>query len=378
MLPAAIRLAFLAALVLPLSAGAEPGLGRALPSRPAPMAPSPSRLAAPLAAQRFVAGDYVSLREAAGFMGMRTSWQEKERRLTLSDGRNKVVVEADSREANVDGLRLFLGRPAVLKNGVLYVTKVDFERTLLARVRPGSVPAPPPRPRVIALDPGHGGSDNGMENKRLGLKEKILTLDVAERLQKILVARGYKVVLTRTDDRPLARDKPTDFRRRSDLANRAGADLFVSIHFNSLYPDTRTSGTETYTFTPQSQRSDRAWSPLEADDTEREPVPVNRYDPWSALLGQMMHREVIASLKTLDRGQKTMHSAILRGLNCPGVLVESIFLSNETEATRAATPQYRQQIAEALAAGIEAYSDAIAALHVKPARASAVSSLPPS
>jgi N-acetylmuramoyl-L-alanine amidase len=191
------------------------------------------------------------------------------------------------------------------------------------------------------------------------LKEKIATLDVALRLKKILEAKGYRVVMTRTDDRQLGPDKATDWRQRAAIANAAGADLLVSIHFNSLFPDTRTSGTEVYTFTPQFQRSTRAWSPGQRDDTEQAAAPVNRFDGWSALFAQSLHLEVLAGLKTLDRGQKTMHSAVLRGLNCPAVLVESVFLSNETEAMRVRTPEYRQQIAQAIFAGIQRYAAAL-------------------
>ena len=379
--PAAMRFAIVAPLLFTASACAQTGT-RAVPSRPASSpadtapAPAPAReRSLPTVTLNKI--EYISLPNAAKWMRMKTAWQEKERRLTIFDATNKAELEADSRELKLNGLRLFLGRPTLLRNDVLYAAKSDFDRMLLSRLRPELVPAPPPRPRVIALDPGHGGLDNGMENKALGLKEKVLTLDVAQRLQKILVARGYKVVLTRTDDGSLARDKPTDWRMRFDLANRAGADVLISIHFNSLYPDTKTSGTETYMFTPQMNRSDRAWSPKQVDDTERDAMPVNRYDAWSALLSQMMHRNVINQLKTLDRGQKTMHSAVLRGLNCPAVLVESVFLSNESEATRAATAAYRQQIAEALASGIDAYADAVAALHPKPSAPGAVSTPPP-
>jgi len=151
----------------------------------------------------------------------------------------------------------------------------------------------------------------------------------------------------------------------------------VSIHFNSLYPDTRTSGTEIYTFTRNGQRSDQSWSFAGGDDAEPEPSPVNAFDPWSSLLGYAMHREVLGHLKTFDRGQKTKHLAVLRGLNCPGVLVESVFLSNEAEAKRAATPEYREQIAEAIVAGIRSYVrtlDALRPVEVKPA---ATVSLPP-
>ncbi len=379
MLPAALLCALLTPWLLALSAAAEPA-ARVAPLRPAaagpvPAASSPARLAA-LPVVRFAGVEYVSLREAAALLGMKTSWAEKERRLTLLDQAGKAEFEADSREISLHGLRLFLGKAVLLRNGALYVSRIDFERALATRLQPALLGAPPSRPRVIVLDPGHGGNDNGMENKRLGLKEKVLTLDVAQRLKKLLEARGYRVVLTRNDDRQLGPDKPTDFKRRAEIANRAGADLFISIHFNSLYPDTKTSGTETYTFTREFQRSDRAASPLEPDDTEREPAPVNRFDPWSALLQQLVHREVIGSLKTLDRGQKTMHSAVLRELDCPAVLVESVFVSNDGEANRVATAGYRQQIAEAIAAGIQAYADTLAALQPKPPAAPAVS--PPS
>lgn len=369
MLPAALRLALAAAFGPVLLAAAEPA-PRVAPTRPGaaganPEAAASGRLAS-LPVTRISGVDYVSLRDAATLLGLKSAWAESIRRLILTDPSNQVEVTAGSREMAVNGLRLFLGSPTVLRSSVLYLSKTDFERGLAPRLRPALLGVPPARPKIIALDPGHGGADHGMENKPLGLKEKVLTLDVARRLKKLLEARGYMVVLTRTDDRQLAPDKPTDFRMRADVTNRAKADLFVSIHFNSLYPDTKTSGTETYTFTPQFQRSTRAWSPGENDDVERELAPVNRFDPWSALLAQSMHHEVIATLKTFDRGQKTMHAAVLRGLNCPAVLVESVFLSNEAEAKRAATPAYLQQIAGALAAGIDTYAAALEKLQPKP------------
>ncbi len=374
---AALRFLLVAPLLGALVAAAQ-APGRSTPTRPGGASvASPAFSALPRLAQlsttRIGGIDHVSLREAAPLLGLKASWSEPERQLTLFDATGRIGFEADSREVNFRGLRLFLGRPVLLRNGVVLVSKVDFERVLLARLRPALLGAPPPRPRVVALDPGHGGNDNGMENKPLGLKEKVLTLDVAQRVQRLLAGQGFTVVLTRTSDAPLAADKPTDFRRRADVANRAGADVFVSIHFNSLYPDTKTSGTETYTFTPQFQRSDRAWSPTEPDDTERDAAPVNRYDAWSSLLGQCLHREVIVRLGTLDRGQKTMHSAVMRGLACPAVLVESVFLSNESEARLAATPAGRQRIADAIAAGIVAYADAVAALQPKPAAPGGVS-----
>ena len=376
MLPAALRFALLASLCWAATAWGQPE-GRTAPTRPEGNgAPVPARPAS-LPGIRLGPVEYVAMQDVATLVRMKTAWQEKERRLTLFDAGTRAEFEAGSREVSLNGLRLFLGMPALLHNGTFYVSRIDFERMLLAQLRPALLAAPPPRPRVIAIDPGHGGTDNGMENKKLGLKEKILTLDVALRLQRLLVARGFKVVLTRTEDRQLAPDKPTDFQRRDEIANRAGSDLLVSIHFNSLYPDTKTTGTESYVFTRQFQRSDRAWGALEKDDTEREAAPVNRYDAWSALLRENLQREVLGSLKTVDRGQKTMHSLVLKGLACPGVLVESVFLSNDAEANRAAAEAGRQQIAEAIARGISAYADTVAALQPKPPAATVPSSSHP-
>jgi N-acetylmuramoyl-L-alanine amidase len=372
MFPAALRLGWILSL-LALSAAAEPN-SRAAPRRPASVGTPPSTAPSAVVRRMTLANtrignvDYVSLRDVAVLLDCKIVWKERERQLTLVGLTFRAEFTADSREVNVDGLRLFLGHPALMHGGKLYLSRLDLEHNVIGRLRPALAVPFLSRPHVIALDPGHGGADNGMENKRLGLKEKILTLDVAQRLQKLLVARGYTVVLTRTDDRSLAVDKTTDFRRRDEIANRAGADLFVSIHFNSLYPDTKTSGTETYAFTPQFQQSDRAWSPREPDDTERDAAPVNRYDAWSGLLAQSIHREVVRRLQTVDRGQKTMHSAVLRALDCPAVLVESLFLSNDPEAMRVLSAAGRQRIAEALAAGIDNYADTVAALQPKPPR----------
>jgi len=353
MLPAAPRL--IVGLVLAFVAGCSSPAAEAAP-RAAPSRPAAAPPAAPV--------KYVSLATVAAQLQLGISWTVTGRKVTLSDRKRRLELEADSREIAVNGLRVFLGSPVLARSSGLYLTKTDFERCVGPLLRPVLAGVPLRRVKTIALDPGHGGNDNGMENTKLGLKEKELTLDVALRLEKILEARGYRVVLTRTSDKPLSSDKKTDLKRRAEIANHAGADLFVSIHFNSLYPDMKTSGTEVYVFTRAGQRSDLSAGFGQKDDSE-DPSPANRYDAWSAILGHAMHREVIAGLRTLDRGQKTMHSAVLRDLDCPGVLVESLFLSNEAEAKRAATPAYRERIAAALAAGIAEYAGIVDLLVAK-------------
>lgn len=331
---------------------------------PVPVRVAPARPGAQVAksslATSFRMGifDYVSATDLVVWLGCKGTWTEPLRKLTITDKgdpANKAELNAESRETVVDGRRVLLGNKTVLRSGKLYVSRIDAERCLAPLLRPGLGVALLPPPKIIAIDPGHGGKFAGTENKRLNLEEKELALDVALRLRKLLQSAGYKVVMTRTTDDELAPDLTADWTMRSLIANRAGADLFVSIHFNSLFPDTKTSGTEVFTFAPQFQRSDQAWSEG-TDDTEKEAVPVNRFDHWSAVLAGAMHREVLGALKTVDRGKKLKHLAVLRGLNCPGVLVESAFLSNDAEALRVAKPEFRQQIAAALAAGIRDYA----------------------
>jgi N-acetylmuramoyl-L-alanine amidase len=213
---------------------------------------------------------------------------------------------------------------------------------------------------VVAIDPGHGGVDNGTSNVKLGLLEKTFALDVSLRLGRMLRAEGYKVVFTRETDTKV------ELPIRATMANTYGADLFISVHFNSLMPDVKPSGSEFYTFPPAGVRSAESWGRKDSD-AEKDPSPINKFDHWNSVLGYAVQREVLGSLKTIDRGKKFKHLGVLRSLNCPGVLVEAGFLSNDAEARKIATPEYRQQMAEAIARGVRSYAATLAALRTPPA-----------
>jgi N-acetylmuramoyl-L-alanine amidase len=134
--------------------------------------------------------------------------------------------------------------------------------------------------------------------------------------------------------------------------------LFVSVHFNAVAANVeRVSGTETYTMTPQYQRSA---SESERDSGDAIANPGNVNDHWNSLLGYHMQRAMLADLKTSDRGLKRGRLAVLRLATCPAVLVEAGFLSNTAEAKKISTAAYRQKIAEALADGVRAYAGALA------------------
>jgi N-acetylmuramoyl-L-alanine amidase len=327
------------------------------PTRPGAIAQATAPASPPAAAKtpepvkqavRLGPVEYVDAADFGARFGLKFVWLEEGKRFQLKGRSLAFECEVDSRDSMIDGARVFLGQPVRAVKGKPQLSRIDAERQLAPILAPGVGEARVPALKTIVLDPGHGGTDNGTGNTRLGLREKELTLDVALRLKKLLAADGWRVVLTRDTDIEL----PLPL--RAPVANRAQADLFLSIHFNAVDGDTKVRGTEILTFAPRTQPSDESWS-TRVNDAEMDAAPVNRYDYWSAVLAHALQRKLLGSLHTEDRGKKIRHLGVLRLLDCPGVLVEPVFLTNEAEAKKAATPAFRQQIAEALAEGVRAY-----------------------
>lgn len=356
----------------PKSASPVPPAPVATKLEPVVLAPEPARVAPTRPAQlwpftKLRGEDYVAVRDIAKRYDLKVAWSKARTEITLSDARGgRLVFEKDQRDFHLDGARVFLGDLTLLNGDDLWVTKLDVIKTIAPVFAPADhaafLPAPP---RLIVIDPGHGGTDPGKQNARLKLDEKDMALDVALRLRKILEQRGYRVIMTRTTDKRFANNPEVDLPLRAEVANREGADLFVSIHFNAIDGDVaRVYGTETYVMTPQFQLSTQ---PERDRSMVKEQYPGNRQDAANALLGFQLHRQLVADLKTSDRGYKRYRLAVLRPLKCPGVLVEAAYLSNDTEARRVATPEFRAQIAESVADGIGNYAAVLAALRPAPA-----------
>jgi N-acetylmuramoyl-L-alanine amidase len=334
-----------------LGAAAAP---RAVPTRPG------VPVAAAIATRKFDGVDYVNIADVAARLDLKLAWLERGHRVALRGSRTRAELEGDTRDITVNGMRVFLGDPVEESKGELFVSRIDFERCLAPMLRAGYGVTPLAPPKVVVLDPGHGGKDQGTS-----VNEKTFALDVALRAKKLLEAAGYRVVLTREGDTYV------DLAQRAALANARRADLFVSIHFNALVNDTKTSGVEVYTFAPQHQRSAPAWSPGAKDDTEDFASPGNQFDHWNVVLAHAIQQRFVNDLKVFDRGKKLMHLGVLRPLRCPGMLVECGFLTSETEARKIATPAYRQQLAATIAAGIRDYGDTLQGLSGGPRSAAA-------
>ena len=311
---------------------------------PAPVAGQSSRVPSASAS--------VSLATVARQLGLKVTVREQGAALTLTGTGVQLEFTAGSREAAWNGYRLFLGEPPVLQGRNLTLTSTDWRAMIRPLIDPGAV-KPPGRLELVVIDPGHGGSDPGTENRRLKLQEKTYTLDVAKRLKRDLEKRGYRVLLTRTADVRLKPGQSEDLAARVAKANRAGADLFISLHFNSLPDNGTVRGIETYALTPAGQRSTAVH---ERRTSDRTPYPGNRHDHWNMVLSSKLQHQLVKQLAAVDRGLKHARFAVLRPVQCPAALVEGGFLSNSTEAQKIKSAAYRQKMAEAIGDGIGDYA----------------------
>jgi N-acetylmuramoyl-L-alanine amidase len=372
--PRASNLPFILAGLMLAGGCSAPATGQSRPAAPAvaPAVPAvPPRAvavvpppAAPVSrlwpVKRLYDVDYVDVQAIADRFRLKASWVTSGRVMQLADASGRVRLRFENRDRAFysEGFRVFMGETTVLSQGSFYVSRIDVIKTIVPLVQPaeyaGQLPAPP---RLIVLDAGHGGADPGTRNLVLHLDEKNVTLDVVLRLKKLLERRGYRVILTRSDDTKLAAAQRPDLEERNAIANRAKADLFLSVHFNSAVATV--TGTETYVMTPQTEISTGEAKDASVDKA----FPGNRQDFANIVLGYHLHRSLLAGLNSADRGFKRSRYMVLEFPDCPAALVEAAYLSNNADASRLATPEFRQRVAQALADGIDEYSAALAALH---------------
>lgn len=175
---------------------------------------------------------------------------------------------------------------------------------------------------TIIIDAGHGGIDPGsMVNN---IYEANVNLEIALKLQKVLEQKGYTVLMIRTEDVGVGLQKRVDF------GNNNEADVYVSIHQNSLDNDTKTHGIET-------------WYNSKADSN-------------STALAEAIQEEITAATGAKNRGTRDVTSLKLpREIMMPMCLIETGFLSSTTEFENLTSKQYQQKLADGIAAGIEKY-----------------------
>ena len=220
--------------------------------------------------------------------------------------------------------------------------------------------------RRVVLDAGHGGIDPGSDGCS-GLVEKELLLDITLRLGRLLEERtGIEVLYTRKDD------SFVDLHERAPFANRAKADLFLSIHANSA-PVRNVVGAETYYLNRGESKEDlavatrenatSAKSLFELGDLVKKIVAYDKRDESRQLATHIQSATHQLTTQTFgrvyNRGVRNAPFVVLIGATMPAVLVEVGFLSNPKEESLLKKPEHRQKVAEALYKGILSYADSL-------------------
>jgi N-acetylmuramoyl-L-alanine amidase len=174
------------------------------------------------------------------------------------------------------------------------------------------------RQLVVIVDPGHGGKDSGAPGVG-GILEKDIILSISQQVASLLEQQGIKAVMTRNGDYFV------DLAPRVEMAARVGADLFVSIHANSIDNRPDVNGLETY------------------------------YYGGGERLARTIHNSILQSVDVGNRGVRRARFYVLRRSSMPATLVEVGFVTSPQESRKLTNPAYQRQMATAIARGILQY-----------------------
>ena len=186
--------------------------------------------------------------------------------------------------------------------------------------------------RRIAIDPGHGGSDSGAIGPT-GIMEKSITMRVSRELKRLLEAEGATVILTRTGDTEVSEKGASatsveELQARCDVANKAKADIFLSIHADA-FTNREVKGTTAYYY---------------AQGTKQ-----------SKLLADSVRTALIDAIGTVDRGTQSCNFYVVKHTDMPAILVEISFISNPDEEKMMNSETGIKKIAQGIADGIADY-----------------------
>ena len=312
---------------------------------------------------------YVPLVPLCDTYGINWEYDTFTRTVVLTKDLHRFNLTIGEKMILADGRPENLTHPVEMYQGTVVVPIKLQERlvTLFAKAMPQPAPLQEVcllRIRKVVIDAGHGGNDPGAIGKT-GVQEKNVNLDIAKRLGKLLSDAGFQVVFTRS------RDNFIPLEQRVGIANSSGADLFLSIHSNANRVK-GLNGFEVYYVSPALNDCRRA---LLAAKESRPALNTGtvagdnlnlRATLWNLIytacraesmeLARSLCRSIDRDLDTRVLGVKGANYYVLKGARMPAVLIEIGFLSNTREEKLLKNDFYRQQIAEAIADGIQSYA----------------------
>ena len=290
----------------------------------------------------FSGKNYVRLGDWARENHFEVRWSKAGDSVQLSNGATRLFFNGDSREAELNGVKVCLSYPILFRDGGGYISRLDLETAIVPVLSP-SKNRRGVKVRNIVIDPGHGGKDPG--NHDGSHEEKKYTLLLAQELCEQLKRAGFNASLTRTGDTFV------ELPERPDMARRRGADLFISVHWNALPGKNEVSGAQVFCLTPAGASSSNAGGEIIGGGRKA----GNRNDAKNMLLAYELQKSLLKNVGMEDRGVRRARYWVLREAGMPAVLIEGGFMTNPTEAKRIYDAAYRRQMARAIVGGVLAY-----------------------
>ncbi len=199
---------------------------------------------------------------------------------------------------------------------------------LLPTVTDGLLAMQTPKGTVV-IDAGHGGFDGGAKGIS-GVNEDGLNLLISKKLQTLFDKNGYEVIMTREDENAVGDTKDKDMARRREIIAESGADIVISIHMNK-FPSASVSGPQVFYYEKSAE---------------------------GETLAKLIQQELIKALDPPKvRVEHPEDYYILCSGDCPAVIVECGFLSNEREEALLLTDDYQNECAKAIYRGADAYME---------------------
>ncbi|MEI6892366.1 MAG: N-acetylmuramoyl-L-alanine amidase [Pontiella sp.] len=265
-----------------------------------------------------------------------------DKKVVLQNKYNKLEIGTNSRRAYINGIMLWLHEPCRKSGTDWVIREIDFKKNIDPILRTYAY-APKRMPRLVVLDPGHGGHEPGTVSPSKTM-EKDVVLDIAHRVRKLLEAKGIQVRMTRTGDTYPQLDARTTY------AYKVGADLFISIHANAAGASSA-SGVETFVTAVAGYDSSNYYGQAADKQSQRN----NTYDPLNAILGFSIQSNLVKMSRRKDRGLRRARYSVIKKATCPSALVECGFLSNPAEEALLKTSRYRETVARGISNGVLGY-----------------------
>lgn len=291
--------------------------------------------------------DYITLESIRNFYNPLfgfTGFREQGNHIWLMS--NKLVIKASvgSQELLMNNMKFILSFPVISHNGKTLISRLDLVKLVDPILNPSHIQGAEYFDTVV-VDAGHGGHDAGARG--VYGYEKDFALKMAQHLRTALMARGFKVVLTRSTDTFIS------LGGRVSIANQIPNSIFISLHLNS--GGSTASGIETWALTPQNA----AATISRGGGYNMNGTTGNKQDSANIALASAVQARVLSTVKVVDRGIKRAQWSVLTGIKKPGILFEGGFVTNSKECLLIASESYQKTVAVAIADAVANYRKAL-------------------